>query len=438
MALVPIEGTAMVPHERVSLEQSLSLWEDTAKLANHLAATEFVPKDLRNKPAAVCAAMLRANELGISPMQGLAQIHVINGRPGLAAELMRALVLSKGHEIWTENFTTTTVTVCGRRIGSDHVEKVTWTMDDAKRANLAGRDPWRAYPRAMLLARATSELCRLVFADVIAGMSYSIEELGDLDEETDFLPDGLPAPVDDDEAAPATQTRKVAGTAKKAAPRKRAAAAKAPAGALTPGPPAPPLPGEPGGAPITSDAKDTDEPDEVVTKRAQMIAMKANDAGVDHHLVIAAITNGEKSSAKAVTAEEGSQVFEALYKIRQGELWLVETDGGAQLVTERPTETSSDEAPALALVQDEPPDNAASGPWEGVEPYELTSEQWRAYLTDRGVKVTKLLAEAQRLAALDGDGEPVPASLDDLAGRDTLCELLFNYVQDLADKAAGE
>jgi hypothetical protein len=52
-------------------------------------------------------------------------------------------------------------------------------MDDAKAANLNGRKNWRSYPRRMLAARATSELCRMLFADTLTGMAWSVEELED-------------------------------------------------------------------------------------------------------------------------------------------------------------------------------------------------------------------------------------------------------------------
>jgi hypothetical protein len=51
-------------------------------------------------------------------------------------------------------------------------------MDDAKRANLAGKGNWKSYPRQMLAARATSEIARLLFADLLHGLSYTPEEVG--------------------------------------------------------------------------------------------------------------------------------------------------------------------------------------------------------------------------------------------------------------------
>src|SRR5207237_6444019 len=94
----------------------------------------------------------------------------------------RALILKAGHDLWIEEATVTRCTVAGRRRNSEATSRVTWTMDDAKRANLAGKPPWRAYPRQMLLARASAELARAVFADAIGGLAATeeLEDSGDV------------------------------------------------------------------------------------------------------------------------------------------------------------------------------------------------------------------------------------------------------------------
>lgn len=174
-----------------------------ADLAGRIARTNFVPSALRGKPEETLAAMLTGNELGIMPMQALQKIHVVEGRPTLASELMRGLILQAGHEIWIEEKTTTRVTVCGKRRGSDHVGRVTWTTDDAKRAGLAGRPNWSKYPRAMLTARATAELARDLFPDIIGGL-YSREEAED-----GFSFDGPVVEAEVVEEAAQTHTRAV-------------------------------------------------------------------------------------------------------------------------------------------------------------------------------------------------------------------------------------
>ena len=151
------------------------------KLAQTIAGTDFVPRGLRGNVAAITAAMLTGREIGIGPMHSLRAIDVIDGRPSLSAELMASLVLRSGHYLWCAESTAETCTMVGRRIDwPDRIpdQEVTWTIDDAKQAGLAGKGNWQKYPRAMLRARATSELCRGVFADVVERVGYVAEELG--------------------------------------------------------------------------------------------------------------------------------------------------------------------------------------------------------------------------------------------------------------------
>ena len=168
----------------------ITLMPAAAELAKQVANTEFVPKSLRGNPGAIAACVLYGDELGIGPMQALAKISVIEGRPTLSAEAQRALILAAGHDMWVVESSNTKVTIAGRRSNSDNVSTVTWTMDDAKRAGLAGRQNWRTYPRQMLTARATAELARLIFADAVGGLLATEELEGDdVDLETgEILP----------------------------------------------------------------------------------------------------------------------------------------------------------------------------------------------------------------------------------------------------------
>ncbi len=67
--------------------------------------------------------------------------------------------------------------ICGRRKGSEHVEKSVWTIDRAKKLGIAGKDNWQKQPDAMLVARGTAEVCRRIAADVLLGLPYAVEEL---------------------------------------------------------------------------------------------------------------------------------------------------------------------------------------------------------------------------------------------------------------------
>ncbi len=214
-----------------------------AEYASHIANTDFVPQGLRGNPAAIAAAILYGDEVGLTPMQSLAKIAVIKGRASLTAEAQRSLILARGHELWLEESTTTRAIAAGRRVGSDRVGRVTWTLDDAKRAGIAGGQNWRSYPREMLVARATAALARQMFADVIGGLAAA--------EELEGQENGVAAVVETVEA-PKTRRRSRPSTAP--APLSQDAEQSLPPIPPTPPPDLQPDP-PPGDEPLATDAQ---------------------------------------------------------------------------------------------------------------------------------------------------------------------------------------
>jgi hypothetical protein len=172
----PSPSTEIAARQPAPLDSWVDVIRPITILAGQIADTDFVPKALRGNAPAIAAAILHGRELGMSPMTALAQTHVIEGRPSTSAEGQRGLVLAAGHEIEYTELSDAVATVRGRRAGQERWTSVTWTLDRARSAGLAGRNQWRTYPRAMLAARASAELCRLLFPDVTHGLA-AFEEL---------------------------------------------------------------------------------------------------------------------------------------------------------------------------------------------------------------------------------------------------------------------
>ena len=170
----PTESSQLEPAATATLDVPPS-WVAIMRLAARIHDTSFVPRALRGQPHEVLAAMLTGDELGLGPMQSLRMINVIEGRPSISAELMRALVNRAGHRLRVVEAKQDRVTLSGQRRDTGATATVTWTLKDAERAQLTKNPAWSKYPRSMLLARATSELCRQIFADIVTGL-YTPEE----------------------------------------------------------------------------------------------------------------------------------------------------------------------------------------------------------------------------------------------------------------------
>ena len=172
------------PQPPVLHESALLAWARDAseayRIAESLVKTSFVPASMKDKPGEATAAILTGQEIGLRPMAALRSIDLIQGVPAMRANAIRGLVQARGHEVWVEETSDTRAVVAGQRHGTEREQKSVWTIERATRLGLTSKQNWKTQPGAMLVARATAEVCRLIASDVLLGMPYAVEELDEI------------------------------------------------------------------------------------------------------------------------------------------------------------------------------------------------------------------------------------------------------------------
>lgn len=161
----------------------LGTLEDLTNTARLLMQSGFVPSSYRGI-GDVIAAMSYGGELGLSPVQSVQSIAMINGRPCLWGDGMIGLVRRSPVCEWIrEEFVVSvspgdadTVAVCrAKRKDDEHVHERRFSMADAEKAELLGKGTWKKHTRRMLQMRARSWCLRDVFADVLCGLQMAEE-----------------------------------------------------------------------------------------------------------------------------------------------------------------------------------------------------------------------------------------------------------------------
>ncbi|MFC3504835.1 hypothetical protein ACFOOK_28240 [Micromonospora krabiensis] len=158
-------------------------WAQAAHAAHSLAEgicnTAVAPQAYRGKPAEAAAAILAGAEVGLSPIASLRAFDNIQGTPAPKAITLRAIAQGLGHDVRIDESTAERAVVSGRRKGDTEWQTSTWDLDRAAKLGLLGKTQWKQQPAAMLVARATAEVCRWIASDAIMGMPYTVEEIRD-------------------------------------------------------------------------------------------------------------------------------------------------------------------------------------------------------------------------------------------------------------------
>jgi hypothetical protein len=157
---------------------ALATFDDALRFAAMVAKSDFAPKDFRGKPESCLLAIQHGSEIGLSPMQSLQSIAVINGRPSIWGDAALAVVSASAvceyvtEEIEEGKDGEALVAICtAKRRGYPKPTVSRFSVADAKKAGLWGKSgPWTQYPRRMLQLRARGFALRDAFPDVLKGL----------------------------------------------------------------------------------------------------------------------------------------------------------------------------------------------------------------------------------------------------------------------------
>ena len=187
-------GLNTLAYEPASLEEGF-------RMAKILVDSGLTPRGV-DTPSKVFLIMAQGRELGLSTMQSLTNLYVVEGKVSLSSDLMAALVLKSPvcEYLRPVEVTDTRATYAAKRKGGVEF-RYSFSWEDAGKAGLTGRQTYKQNPADMLRHRALSKTVRAVFPDVISGL-YTRDEVEDI---IDVTPRPAVAEVVQQAAATATQ-----------------------------------------------------------------------------------------------------------------------------------------------------------------------------------------------------------------------------------------
>ncbi len=159
--------------------------EEAYRIATAFSRSDFIPKEYRDKPDNCFTAINLGMEIGLPPMRALQSIAVVNGKPTLYGDAQLALVRGSGlievfeesyeGEEWKDDF----AALCKiKRKGDSEATTEKFTVADAKKAGLWNKaGPWSTHPKRMMRYKARAFGLRDKFADVLLGLTHSVEEM---------------------------------------------------------------------------------------------------------------------------------------------------------------------------------------------------------------------------------------------------------------------
>lgn len=150
---------------------------DVMTMADVIVKSGLFPAFKNRESAAAMMLLCRAK--GLDPMTAVERYHIVQGRPVMRADAMLGEFIRMGGRVeWHRRDDTEASATFSHPQGGSVT--VSWTIEQARKAKLTGKDIWNQYPRQMLHARCVSEGVRSVLPGATNGL-YTPEEAMQMD-----------------------------------------------------------------------------------------------------------------------------------------------------------------------------------------------------------------------------------------------------------------
>jgi hypothetical protein len=189
---------SLIVHEQKALmtSEGMKVMQEQAK---QLFMSGLCPKSI-SKWEQVLIIGLYGRELDLPMIRSLNEIHVIDGHPGISAKLMNIKVRENLPHAQVDVLEKTDK-ICRIRFQRSPNHKpveVSYTIEEAQKAGLTGKNNWKNHPVDMLFARCISRMVREECPEAVHGFVYTPEELQDAKDAPAQTHSGEPAVVKGD------------------------------------------------------------------------------------------------------------------------------------------------------------------------------------------------------------------------------------------------
>jgi hypothetical protein len=174
-----MENTGIQKYESIENNLQKFSFNENKEIANYFIKSGLF-SDIKSDAQAV-VKILAGQELGLMPFQSMFGIDIILGKAALKPELMAGLLKKSGHYNYRVLETTGEKCIIDFYENGQVIGQTIYTIGDATKMQLSGKDNYKKQPKVMLFYRAMSQGIKMFCPDLFLCPVYNTFDFPELE-----------------------------------------------------------------------------------------------------------------------------------------------------------------------------------------------------------------------------------------------------------------